>query len=130
MNGFTIGAAHAADQSETHTIIQRQSVSADNWSIEKRFVVYVGDVHIKRPNDILVFIHRAEYDDFVNQNVAVSYNNIRKYVDANDIIFEDKLKHKQRGRFEFDGQEYYLLVKEIRWSVVGDDAIDLEIGST
>ncbi len=124
---LSIGSANAAERRYKITAGQRSVIDASEMFRGKKVRVYVGDVHLKRPNTILFFNTSAPGAARIQAGTGLSEADIRNILPPADIIFLASLTQGGTRSFSVDRQQYTLTVESVVWSLLGDDSVTLSV---
>ena len=122
-----IGPANAAETRYKITAGQRSVLDASQMFRGKKVGLYVGDVHIKRPNTILFFNSAGQGAARIQAGTGFKEDDIRNALPAADIVFLASLTQGETRSFSVDRQKYTLTVESVIWSLLGDDSVTLSV---
>jgi hypothetical protein len=89
--------------------------------------LYVGDVHLKEPSRLLIFIAKQEYTSKFKEGNRIDYSEIRDAVRKEDIIYYSKVKEGIEATFGCQGKQYRLKVTKVVWYIFGSDFMRIQI---
>ena len=89
--------------------------------------VYVGDIHLKSPSDLLVYRSKREYAVVFKEGVKIKYDTIRKTLEKEDILLQAKIKEGVETTFSIQGKYFKLTVVKVLWYLFGSDYMEIQI---
>jgi hypothetical protein len=119
--------AYAAGKRYTISAGQR-SVTDTTTILQQASAVYIGDIHLSRPNLVLFF--RPGRGVEIDSGAGLDEDGMQARLSSDNIIFMDRLKQGDTRSFTVDSVRYTLRVDEVIWYIVGDDAILLTVEET
>ena len=126
---FSIGSANAAEKRYKITVGQRSVIDVSKIFGGKMIAVYVGDIHLTRPNTILFFDKSAPGAARISTGVSLKEGDIRNILPPADIILLASLTQGRTQRFVVDQRRYTLTVDTVIWSIIGADSVILSVTS-
>lgn len=92
-----------------------------------RLYLYVGDVHLKSPSDLLIYKAKREYVTTFKEGHRIEYKNILKTLKAEDIVLQAKVKEGVEISFDYQGKKFKLKVAKVIWYLLASDFMEIQI---
>lgn len=120
---FFVTPAYAADR-YTITVSQRSLLDTSQIFGGERSSLYVGDIHLERPN--LVVLFRGD-PDRISTRLELKEADIRNALPSADVFFLGGVKQGDVQTFAVDGRSYTLSIDKVIWFLIGRDSMILSI---
>lgn len=131
MNQISLGLIEKAYAQESERLLQAIKIEEEhikriNIGTDGLYL-YIGDVYLKDPSRLLIFIARQEYTNKFKEGNKIDYNDIRNALKKEDIVNYSKVKEGSETTFEYQGKKYKLKVTRIIWHLFGSDSLRVQI---
>lgn len=91
--------------------------------------LYIGDVHLRRPIDLIIFRSRTEYLTHFKEGQKIESKNIASRLRRDDIVVEAKVKEGVETFFDYQGKRFRLRVSKVVWNIFGSGSMEIEISA-
>lgn len=124
---IVVSPAYAAGKTYRVTARQRSVTDVSQIFFGKKMDLYIGDVHLKRPNTVLFFNVPPNSATRIESGTGLDEAAIRKLLPPSDVVYSASLRQGQTETFRVNNRNFRLTVDKVVWSLFGDDYMTISI---